>query len=570
MVDLEYDRELSQAVLLNESGLPDEEIHNALQSHHPDLAAALTRWQSNLQGRSRGLAGGGRIQTLFDRDRYLVPDKMFDKFKVATDAAEHDDVVSGVVETTEQLAFKRIALETPNESEQSVWQQIADEIDLSQRLREIWRELFILSQCYVAVLYGRKDFKAKGKTRRGNKARKEYSKLLVPKAISLLDPLKVIPVGDFLFNQEKLVYIADRDEAANFDETLADKNSADLIVKQLFVGRYTSSSPARLKREQQSIQEVTGIQDVKNLFLLNPERVFRITATRASYRRFAAVRMESVFELLDLKHQLRQMDRVSLIGNTNAIILVKKGSDHMPAKPPEIEALATQIKGTARQPIIVGDHRIEIEIITPKTDKTLAAERYNAIDARITARLYQILASGNYAAGTATDNSAGLMRVVSSSMEARRDNIRDLIMNNIFTPTWQKNDILEDEPKMTFYPRRIALDFDPTIADYIQTLRDRGDLSRETALAELDILEEDEAVKRKREAELYDDIFTPPNNVPFDSPNHPGPTGQPGQPNQQGRPMTPAEQKNAGRTGGGNNNGGGRNPKSNQPTNTKK
>jgi hypothetical protein len=111
-----------------------------------------------------------------------------------------------------------------------------------------------------------------------------------------------------------------------------------------------------------------------------------------------------------------------------------------------------------------------------------------------------------------------LLKVIASSMEARRDHIRDSFMRNVFRPMWMKNDQLLTEPKMAFYPRRIALDFDANIANYMQQLRDRGDISRETILAELDILEQDEAVKRQREAETMDEIFSPV-NVPFSSPN---------------------------------------------------
>jgi hypothetical protein len=547
MTAMEYDPRIREAVVINESGISDEEVYEAMRVQAPEIAAISNWANSNLVVTQRN--GTRRLQTIFDRDKYLNPQNYFDKFRIAADAVQHDDVVAGVTETTEQLAFKRVALEAMNEDEQSVWNQIADDLDLSQRMREIWRELFTVSQCYVAVFYGRKDYRVKGLSKNGVKKKKTFKSLLVPKAMSVLDPLKVIPVGNFLFNQEQLVYLADPSEAEDFDPLLAGANSSDLVVGQLLKGKYIPS-----KNERSLIQDITGVSSLDQMYLLNPKNVFRITATRPQYERFATVRMESCFELLDLKRQLRQMDRASLLGATNAIILVKKGTDQRPAKPEEIVQLATQVGGTSQRPIIVGDHRIEIEIITPKLDKTLAAERYNALDARLSARLWQVMMTGNYAAGTATDNSQGLMRVVASSMEARRDNIRDALMNKIFQPTWEANDALMDEPKMGFYPRRIALDFDPAIALYLQTLRDRGEISRETILAELDILEEDEAIKRRREAEEYDDIFTPPNNVPFDS-DHMGPSA------------VKNAQRVAGQTGGGNNNGGGTNRQS--VTNTK-
>lgn len=43
--------------------------------------------------------------------------------------------------------------------------------------------------------------------------------------------------------------------------------------------------------------------------------------------------MKSIFELLDLKQQLRQMDRAHLIGGSNFIVLMTMGDkDHYPAR----------------------------------------------------------------------------------------------------------------------------------------------------------------------------------------------------------------------------------------------
>jgi len=538
--ELEFDPEFG-ASFINETDVSTADIKSQIENI-PEVAA-LRRWSMNNQGTSRR-------RTIFDRDRYVSPANIFEKFQIALDAVQTDDAVANVVETTEQLAFKRIAMECEDEDEQNIWSQIIDEIDLPERLRECWREVFTISQAYPAVLYKRKNFKVKGKGRK-----REFKNLLVPVGISYLDPMKVIPVGNFMFNQERLVYLADKQEAQEFD-TLAGYNTSDLIVDQLIEGKYEPWNVGPNKQagrdELRYLMELTGQSAIENrMYLLRPENVWRITATRPQYQRFAAVRMESIFELLDLKHLLREMDRSSILGSTNAIILIKKGDKDHPARPQELEQLSSQVQMTSRVPIIVGDHRLHIEIITPKMDKTLAPERYNGIDSRITARMYQILSTGNYAAGTATDDSMKLLKVIASSMEARRDQIRDSFMSRVFRPMWMNNDQLLTEPKMQFYPRRIALDFDPNIANFMQQLRDRGDISRETILAELDILEEDEAIKRKRESESYDEIFSPV-NVPFSSPNPVNPA------NPNGGPVSP----NASGSTGGNRNGGGTNPDS--------
>lgn len=542
--EFEYDPEFGIAII-NDTDIETEEldsyIKDAIRQQSPELAA-LRKWAMSSQG-------SGRNRNIFQRDKFVAPENIFDKMRVAAEAARTDDIVANAVETTEQLAFKRVAIECEDPDEQNVWNQMLDDINLSERLRECWREDFTVSQAYPAVYYTSKNYKVKGKSfETGTKRKKEFKDLIVPAGITFLDPLKVIPVGNFMFGQEKLVYIADREEVQEF-ETLARENTSDLVVSQLLAGKYTPSDS-----ERKLIKELTDVSDVTDrLWVLNPMNVWRVTATRPSYRRFADVRMESIFEILDLKQQLREMDRAVILGSTNAIILVKKGSEQKPAQAAELQQLSAEVKTTSRIPIIISDHRLEIEIITPDNMNILDAGRYDLLNRQISTRLYQMLTTGG---ARNTDDSMKLLRVVASSMEARRDQIRDSFMNNLFQRVWDLNDQLETEPKMQFYPRRIALDFDPNIATFLQDLRDRGDISRETILAELDILQEDEYIKRKREADRYDDTFTP-TNVPFDGGAAPGETPTDG---------SAPNPKAAGRAGGGRTGGGGRNRTSTRPS----
>jgi len=480
--------------VINETAIPTEAAMGALAQQHPELAL-LVNWSNNIQQRAGGI---------FERDRYLTPASIFHQFRTALDAAETDDVVSGVLETTESLAFTDISIECEDEDEEDIWNQILDDIDIYTRTLEMWRELFIVSQFYVATYWVKKDYKVRGKTSSGNKKRKSFSGIKVPGAISILDPLKVVPVGNFLFGQEQLAYIADRSEAKNFDQFLAGTNSSDMVVAQLLQGRYNPD-----QEEKKYLSSITQ-RNMDHLFLLNPNNVWRHTATKPAYLRFATLRMKSIFELLDLKQQLRQADRAHLIGNTNFIVLVKKGSDAFPAKSDEVTSLANQVKMAARVPVIVGDHRIDVEIITPKMDSTLIPEKYNALDARITARLFQILMTGNYAAGASGDDSIKLARVVARGMEARRNMIGSSFLKNVLMPTFKANSEFTSVPQLHFHPKRIALDFDPNVLNYYQELRDRGDLSRETILSEMDIDQEQESRRRVREKEKYDSIFKPP------------------------------------------------------------
>lgn len=481
--------------VINETDIAIDDLKDAVAAQYPELAA-LASWTNDIKKRAGGI---------FDRDRYLTPPAIFAQFKMALDAAETDDVVSGVVEATESLAFSNMQIECDDEDEEDIWNQIIEDIELYTRTREMWRELFVVSQFYVATFWAKKTYTVRGKTKSGNRKRKVFNNITVPVSMSILDPLKIVPVGNFLFGQEQLAYIATRGEAESFDNVLGGTNSSDLVVSQLLLNKYTPS-----REEKKYLAEITQT-NVDNLYLLNPKNVWRHTSTRPSYQRFATVRMKSIFEILDIKQQLRQADRAALLGNTNFLILVKKGSDNMPAKPGEMAALQSQMRMAARSPLIVGDHRLSIEIITPDRDATLQPEKYNTLDARITSRLYQVLMAGNYASGTKGDDSIKLARVVARGMESRRNLIGQAFYKNVLKRTLDSNkDVFTSVPQLHFHPKSIALDFDPNVLNFYQELRDRGDLSRETILREIDLDQDQEARRRKREKEQFDDIFKPP------------------------------------------------------------
>ncbi len=544
------DREMGVEVI-DETGLDIEAgtVWESIQGQHPEVAS-LVRWSINTQGQG----GGGRKGSIFERDRFVTPDSVFGQIRLAKDASEHDDVVSGVLETTESLAFTNMSFLSTDSDEEDVWNQLAGELDLDSRLREMWRELFVCSQFYACVWFGPKTYKVRGETPKGNAKRRTFENLQVPLGITLLDPLKVVPVGGLLFNQEQLAYIGTRLEEDVLQAAALNDPGADDLARQIILRKY---EPDPLERR---LLGEAGIP-VDFLYLLNPENVWRHTATRSQYERFATVRMKSVFALLDLKEQLRQMDRAHLIGGTNFIILVKKGSDQQPAKPAEIANLQSQVRTVARVPVIVGDHRLSVEIITPKTDSTLSPDKYNGLDARITARLYQMFMTGNFAAGAKNDDSIKLAKVVARGMESRRHMLRRTLERKIIKATVDRNPQLETTPKLRFHPNRIDMSFDAALVQFLIDLRDRGDISRETYLSEIAVDQADEALLREREKDRFDKVFTP-TNVPFNGPGGPAKPGDPAAPVAPGAPKQ--DPRAAGRNKGGTRNGGGAAPGSGQ------
>lgn len=511
---------------VNETDLGSREIASALEEQHPDFSNVAHAIANQL---------GQRQSNIFQRDKYVTPSKIYDQMKLASHAAKYDDVVAGVLETSEAMAFSRVTFECDDMDEQEVWNQLARDLNLDFLLRQMWRESFVVSQFYMAVWPKRKTYELEGIAEKRQR-RKKYE-LLVPDAITVLDPLRVVPVGNFVFGREQLAYVAgSRAEAQSFDETLAGTNSSDLVVRSLFTGRYEAS------RDEKKLINDLGFNS-EHLFLLNPDIVYRYTDTRATYERFADIRLASIFELLDLKNLLRAMDRSMLLGSINYIVLVRIGTDERPAKQAEVAGMRASLQQASRLPVLVGDYRLSVDIISPDNNDTLRPERYNTIDSRITARLYSLMTAGNYSAGMSGDKSLELSRIMGRVMESRRQLLRRFVERTIIRPTFEQNDSLKHMPRLRFAPKRISLAFDPATMRALLDLRDRGELSRETMLGEFDFSQSDEARKRQLEAERYDEIFK--THVPHDAPDE-----------NSFDPNT--DPQSGGRNRGGNKNGGGR------------
>lgn len=503
----------------------DNDLRSAFASS-PELRV-LEPWIQSIASSNRRARRGG----LFERDKYAGAKGVFEQFKVAREAAENDDIVSNILETTEALVLNKVRIECADDDEEDIWNQISKNMNLDARFREMWRELFTYSQYYVTMMWDEKTFKIDGQG--PQRARRKTYTLKVPSAVSLLDPMKVIPVGDFLFGKDKLVYVANRAESTSIDDVIAGANTSDQVVRNLLTGKYSPS-----QEERNKISEIIGTGvDLSHLYVLNPQLVWRHTATHPSYARFAPVRMKSVFELLDLKHQLREMDRTRLLGSTNFIILVRKGSKEKPATPGELASLNVSVRTVAQTPLIVGDHRLSIDMITPDMDATLDPARYNTIDSRIAARLYQIFHLGNFSAGTGKDDSLKLIRVVARGLESRRQMIKENLERNLLHPIFEQNKSLKCRPSIQFTPRSIALDFDANFLQIMMDLYFDGSISRDTILGVVDLRQEDEFFRREIEAEKYDKVMTPRDTPPG---------------------------RKAGLLGG-NNNGGGLNPNSVKP-----
>jgi hypothetical protein len=478
--------------------------------------------------------------------------------------------------------FQKVAWEGESSDDADIFNQISTDVDLDSFLRAASRELFTHSQVVVTSWWERKTYKVRGRNpiphdqkppppapdpltgitpkpeppKRGVKRKREY-RLYAPTQLTILDSLRVIPVGQRLWGGDRLAWHGTAEEIEIWDSGLDRPSAGDPTMSQLIIGKYTP--------DRQEATELSNLGvDPSRLLELNPMRVWRHTLTRPSYARWPENRLRSVFPLLDLKRQLMDADRVHLIGAANYILLVRKGAKDEPPHQAELESLRRNFDVLAKLPIIISDHRLEIDIITPSQDFTLNREKYEVLDGRIIARLFgAITLSGQ---GQRNESTLTIARMVARLLESRRHMLKRALEANFARRIIEANPEIdwEDEPNLAFTPRRVQLDADQEIAQMILALRQSKEISRESILEYVGLDEAVEANRRIVEAQMYDDIFE--TAVPFSSPVNnagglpPGAFGATG-----GRPTGGGGAKpagNAGATTGKNSSGGSSKPSS--------
>lgn len=535
---------------VNESGVPQDVLDRHMDRIHGDVASQIEKWSQSLSPVS-----SSPTLDVFNRTRWHGAKHIFSQMSQCAWAVENDDILSTTADVVEGLMWQKCRFSLFDEDQQDIWNQWAGEIDLDSRLRQFGREIFKVSQFYCGVwwekrTYGVRDDSVKDtvedllveaekkqaeknpelipepetKKKPGNRTRRKKFEVRVPTAFTIFDPTKVLPVGTLMFGRERFAYIASRDENEAFEKVMTG-NIADGTVLKLIERKYTPTESDKALCAELDV-------DHSNLWLFNEDAIFRHSLTKAEYERFAPVRLKSILPLLEMKQHLRSSDRAALIGFTHFIVVITKGSDKLPAKQAEIDNLREQARVIARLPVLVGDHRLEVKIVSPSIENTLMETRWQVLDSRLvfkSLQSYSPVVQGGNASGTGVSE---MSRVIAKGMESRRHMIVRSLERAIFRKILDRNEDLDEMPTLEFSPKRISLDFNADVIGQILKLRDRGDLSRESMLEEMDYDQEVEVLRRAKEKAMYDEVFqsgvphSSPGMNPFGAPKL-GPDGKP-------------------------------------------
>jgi hypothetical protein len=488
--------------VINTTNIPSHEIDNSQQMR--EVATELARWME--QGQSQVGSRG----SLFDRGVFTPPNNPYDEMRSARHAVRYDSIISGVAEVTEAFAFQGVKWEGENSDESDVFNQLSRDMNLDAVIRRMWREEFMYGQFVCAKLWGWAEYSVRGKTKNGNKRKKTY-RIWAPVQMRILDGLKVVPAGIGPLGGETLCWSATPGEIGHYQESYKG-DVIDPLMTTFFQGTYNPS--------EDEARELVGLGvDPTRLLAMNPDWVFRHTLTKPDYERFGDIRLKSVFSLLDLKHQLMQADRATLIGAAKYILLIRKGEKDAPALPEEMANLRENYNFIAKLPVIISDHRLQIDIIAPKQDFVLQGDKYDVIDSRLLARLLGTLSISSK--GQRNETQDTLSSSVARVMENRRHMLKRTLEYEVARAVVQhpKNkDVFESTPSLVYTPRSVQLALDATYVQALQALRTQREISRETILEFFGLDQSTEAQRMELEAEFFDDIFK--TEIPFN--------GQPG------------------------------------------
>lgn len=464
------------------------------------VARQIASWVKTTRGAAK--------PSIFNRQAYIAPDNHYSQFILARNSVENDDIVGGVADVTEALSFQGVKWESPEAKDADLFNQMARDLNVDQFVRQWHREDYTYSQAVIAMWWGFKDYKDRSKTEGGKKSKRKRT-VYCPVAFTYLDPMRVFPLPPGPFGQERLAWHASDSEHADLVAAGGDvRYLQDAVLREFLIG------PANITSQSERAYVAECGMDYRKLYLLNPERVSRLSRTKMPYERFSQIRLRSVFPLLDLKQHLIDADRVNLIGAANFILLVKQGSDTLPASQDEVDNLKANFNVVAKLPVVVGDHRLNIEIITPEQEHVLSSAKYDTLDRRILNRVLGALSIGG--SGQRNESTVTVARGVARLLENRRHMLKRWMEEHVARAVVEhpfNADKFDDEPNLTFTPRNVQLDADAEVSRAIMQLRTQNDLSRESALEYYGFDQAVEAMRREFEEENYDDIFK--TEVPF-------------------------------------------------------
>lgn len=496
-----------RGMVVNETDLPDAMVIAGVETYFEEHASML------------GVHTGTTFSTyanegsLLARSKFKVPKNVFEEICLARDIAERDDDVASTIGCMLALAFGEGMMHThEDEVTIALFDEMAKHTNLDLALMEIYRELLISSQVTTVSLFTREDLSVKPQG-----AQRSRSRPIIAPLIGVIPAEQIRVLDDDTFRTGTLAYKPATGAQENW-------------LREYFGDYTTPGRKAEMRRENPVLtsllieqRRVEG-EDYQSftpeslwdpaygneVYVLNPRMVDRMTFPKGATK-YPRPLLTRDFSLLEAKRLLNIMDYALLQGGSNFLVVAKKGTDDRPAMPEEIQNLRETVRRASATGVIIGDHRLSIEIITPDLEELLNAEKRNLLGRKIATALLRLPDFGDGSGGgqeVLTDT-----EIVSRVITSDRRLVRRHVENNIYAATVKRNPgQFTNGPAGIWFPK-IVLQGLQYFTDLVLKLRDRGDISRRSAVQAGGFDYDAEVQARKREKP--DDKIMTPAAVPF-------------------------------------------------------
>jgi hypothetical protein len=525
-----------RGLIVNETELPDAVVQQAVETHFEEYASVL------------GVSSATTFSTyanegsLLARSKFRTPANVIDEVILSRDMAERDDDVGACLGAMLAIAFGE-GMQNTHEDEMTVaiFDEIAKNADLDSVLMELYRELLIAGSVTSVSLFTSEQF-----TFRPPAGERQRTRPIIAPLVGML-PAELIRVVDSdIVNTGTLAYKPPTWQqeqwlAEFFDERTSPARKAEMrrqdpVLTRMVIEKLdVTDDPGSFMAT-----ETTDANFGQTLYRLNPRMVFRSTFPKgaAKYPRPLLTRN---FGLLEAKRLLNLMDYALLQGGSNFLVVAKKGSDQRPAMPEEVRNLRETVRRSSHTGVLVGDHRLSIEIITPNLTELLNPAKRRLLGRKIAMALLRLpeVAEADAGAGQAV---LADVEILSRVIASDRRLVKRHIENRVYTEAAKRNDLLTKGPATIWFPK-IILQGSQYFTDLVLKLRDRGDIPRKFAVEAGGFNYEAAVQQRKREKAAGDDRVMTPAAVPFSSPNQ-GP-----QDNNTGRPTGSSPNNGSGAPG---------------------
>lgn len=499
---------LEKGLIVNETDLPDEAIDRAVDTFFEENASMV--------GIQRGMQfqqyASGDSGSFLGRRRFAMPNNVFDEIALARNLADRDDDIGAVFGSMFAIAFGEGMQHTHrDEVVEALYNEVAEHSDLDAIFEELYRE-YLLAQQFTTITAWTHEtfqFQPEGSDR-------QRSRDLIAPLVGVLPSEQVRIVGNDVFRTGILAYkpVSGAQEA---------------WLEEFFNPRTKAARKAEMRREDPVLTSllIEEMEDedgsvssffwegkdkptTRKIYRLNPRMAARTSGPKGAMK-YPRPMMTRNFALLEAKRLLNLMDFALLNAGCNFLVVAKKGTDQRPALPEEVANLREVVAHASRSGVLIGDHRVSIEIITPKLEELLNDEKRKLVGRKMAMAIMRI---AEFAAeNPAAEGMRAEVEIMARVITHDRLKIRRHVQNKIYREVERRNTSVTGRARIQF--PKIILQGTQAFTDYVLKLRDRGDIPRSWAIEAAGYDPEAAVATRKREkASGMDRALTVP-PVPF-------------------------------------------------------